>query len=228
MAKKKKDAAAAENAEIMLTCNGVQTIFRDKEDLDQKIKSGYFDPTNILSGLMKDGYCNYGLEVVAGVNSGKKASFDGKTCLFTNDLNNAFRDLRPHMAYIDDLFKINGVTIMRIEDMQQHELTTRFTINGFQIKGTGINEAVVIIGEKYVEEVGDHVSWKSPKITIGEHSHYKWMDNLNAVIRRCREEVQLYHHGKYTKEVAEVKPEVDPSQTSILDVTEDFTAAKVD
>lgn len=229
MAKKQKKAAAADN-EIVLSINGSMLTFQNKEELDKQIEKGTLDPTNILGGTLKDGYCNYALEVVAGINSGKKANFDGKTCLVTNDLTLAFRELRPHMAYIDDLFKINGVHILNIADMQAHELTTRFTILGFQVKGSGVNESVVIIGEKFVEEVGDHVVWKSPKIIIGQHSHYKWIDNLNDVIRRCREEVRLYHHGKYTKEVAEVV-ETNPAQTSLLEndqiQTEDFESAKV-
>lgn len=179
----------------------------------------------IREALIKDDFCNYKYEIVSGKAIGFTHGVVGKGVI-EDDMRNAFARLNVHLAVIDDVYKHSGVQIGDIDSMHNDELALLYTVTGIKIKGGEENEAVILIGNKYLSS-GARMELESPKIAIDSLSSYTWHNELREAVRMVREEVALYHFGKYTPVKVE-EPEEDPKQSKIgFDKEEDEESAEV-
>jgi hypothetical protein len=153
----------------------------------------------ITSAQIKDDFCNYSFDIIKGVGAGQNHSVKGKGLIVDQDMHTAFAKLNVHLAYIDDVFHNNKIEVGDIDTMHGHELTDRYLVTGFIVKGGEENLSVVLQGSKSVDSVMDRIELTSPKISIESTSHYKWYNELQTAIEECREEVLLYNAGKYTQ-----------------------------
>lgn len=145
---------------------------------------------------IKDGFCNYSYQMEGGKADGFIHKVDGKG-IVENDFNNAFQLLNVHLAIIDEVFKHNSIDITNFHAMHAHELTYNYSVTGFKITGGEENEAVILLGNKYLG-TGDRMELKTPKTMLNNHSSYKWYEELLAAVNKCKEEAQRYHDGNYT------------------------------
>lgn len=167
----------------------------------------------VRSADIKDDICNYSLEIIRGKKVGWTANEKGKG-LIEDDLRNAFAKLNVHLAYCDDVFKHNKLDIDDIDTMHTDELAMLYMVTGFKIKGGESNESIILIGNKYLSS-GSRMELESPKISIDNLSSYKWWNELKAAADQCREEVALYHEGKFTAVETEDDEESGLQQTSM-------------
>lgn len=164
----------------------------------------------IIDGAIKDGFCNWGFEIIRGVGIGNKYGAKGKCGLIKDDMKDAFAVLNVHLAYIDDVFKHANNEVQDIDTMHNDELTTLYSVSGFKIQGGDDNESIILIGNKYVSG-GGRISLETPKIALDEGSSYKWYNELKAASDKVREEVALYSEGKYIPVEEDIEEE-DPAQ----------------
>lgn len=151
----------------------------------------------ILSAKLSDGKCEYEYEITQGTGLGDKHKVKGEG-IFMDSLQEAFNKLNVHLAAIDDVFKHSGIEVVNINQHHTDELATNYVISSFAIKGSKENEAVVMVGSKYVGSVGGRMEIKTPRITVDNLSSYKWHAELKAALDLCREEVVLYKEGNCT------------------------------
>jgi len=122
----------------------------------------------IRGATIKDDLCNYDYEIVKGRSRGFTHGVKGKG-IVDDDMKNAFAKLNVHLAVVDDIFKHSGVEITDIDAMHNDELATLYEVSGFKIKGGDENEAIILIGNKYISG-GSRMALESPKITLDELS----------------------------------------------------------
>lgn len=185
---------------------------------------------DITAGAIVDGFCNYSYEHTAGVLKGGQETMKGPG-IVDDDMLNAFSKFRVHMAVIDSAFKHSGIQIGNIDDMHTDEITQDYEVTAFKIFGSKGNESLQLFGNKHVSEAGGRMEMKSPKIPLDNMSSYKWFKELKAVADDARDEVALYHGGKFTA-VKHEEEEVDAEQGNLYaaaggdDDLEDFANAK--
>lgn len=194
---------------------------KEKEQSQQVQK-----PLVIMSASLNDGLCNYSFEIKSGVGEGFTHTVKGKG-IADEDLNRAFFPLNTHLAIIDDIFKHSGIEIDKLSSFYTHELSQRYTVVSFKVIGEEENEQVILIGTKRISCSGNEISIQTPKIPIDVLSSYPWAKALKSVIDSCRDEVELYHGGKYTP-VETNTLSVDENQMNIGHVIDDvdFEVAK--
>lgn len=144
----------------------------------------------ILEASLKDGLCNYVYEITKGTGIGDKHVVKGQG-IYKDELQEAFKKLNVHLAYISDVFKHSKVKDVDINKLHNHDLTYLYTVTGFKIKG----DTVVLIGYFNVS-LGGAFNLESPKITLDNLSSYKWYNELKAAVDTAQEEVALYKEGK--------------------------------
>lgn len=163
----------------------------------------------ILEAKMKDGFCHYKFKVIKGVGLGDKLDVKGAG-LYKDTMPKAFTTLNVHMAVIDDVFKHSGIEIEDIDTLHNDDHALIYHVSGFKIVGDEENESIILSGNKYVS-VGGRVDLDMFKVSITDHSPYKWYNELKVAIEKVCEEVALYREGNYIP----VEPEedkVDPDQ----------------
>lgn len=170
-------------------------------------------PILIVSGAIKDDFCNFSYQVTDGIGLGNDINVKGKGIVM-DDMKDAFQKFNVHMAVIDDCFKHSDIEIADVDTMHDHDLAFLFTCTGFKMKGAGDNESVILVGTKYVSG-GGRIALETPRIYLDEGSSYKWYNELKTAVDRARLEVELYLGGKYIEpETDEEKP--DPAQMTIF------------
>lgn len=167
----------------------------------------------IREARIKDDFCLYQYEEASGKTIGFKHKVDGKG-IIEDDLRNAFARLNVHMAFIDDIFTHSRIKVEDIDTLHNDELTMLYTCTGFKIQGGEENESIILTGNKYLSG-GARMEITTPKIAIDSLSSYKWHNELKTEADKCREEVALYHYGKFTPVQVE-EDEDDPRQGSIF------------
>lgn len=172
----------------------------------------------ITSAAIADDFCNYGFEVLSGVNTGDVNTVKGKG-IIDEDLRDAFQALNVHLAAIDDAFADTDES--DIERLTNDEIAAKYYVTGFKIKGSEDDESIVLIGTKQVSASHDRMSLVSPKVPL-KLSSYKFADQLKEAADKARLEVELYRGGKCT--VPE-EGEENPNQLTIADAN--FEDAKV-
>lgn len=173
----------------------------------QKIKKGAIDIADIINDVARpefiimdakihDDYCHYGYEVTGEIGRGDYHSVKG-TGIVKDDMKNAYQKFNVHMAFIDGVFGHKGIEVEDIDRLHDHEVAFDYTVTGFKIKGSGDNEAIVLIGKKYVNSVKGYIELVTPKIALDSLSSYVWYNELKAAADNARQEVALYKNGKY-------------------------------
>jgi hypothetical protein len=150
----------------------------------------------IMGASLKDEYCNYSYEIIAGVGITNTYSGNGKHVVL-DDMLTAFHAFNVHLAALDSAFKIAGEVVGSMKDVMTHEITLGYRVQGFKIKGTGEHESVSLFGTKYSDVAKGWLSIVTPFIPIDALSFYQWYNELKEVTDQAREEVALYHEGKY-------------------------------
>lgn len=168
----------------------------------------------ITQATIKDDFCNYSFEIIAGVGIGDTHNVKGKAGIIKDTMRTAFSKFNVHLAVIDDAFKNSGIEIEDIDMQHNHDLTLCYNVTGFTIKGGKDNESIVLSGNKYVSSAGGRMELESPKITIDNLGGYKWYNELATAAENAREEVALYKEGNYVP-VKEDIEEPDPKQSKI-------------
>jgi hypothetical protein len=169
----------------------------------------------IKEASLKDDFCNYKFEILRGVGSGDTHSVNGSG-IIEDDMRDAFARLNVHLAAIDDVFKLSGIELENIDNYHNHELTSRYNVTGFKIKGGTENESIILIGSKYVGTAGGRIELATPRIPLDNLSSYQWYNELKEAADNAREEVALYKEGKYTA-VEEDDEKPNPRQLTIGD-----------
>lgn len=189
----------------------------------------------ITASSLKDGFCNYTLEITEGIGVGTTGSFKGSG-LVKEDLVKAFEKLNVHLAALDDVFKHSNIEIEDIDKYHNDELATLYSVSGIIIKGNKENESVILVGNKYVSSAGGRIEIKTPKISVDHLSSYKWYNELKEAIEVIRMETALYKEGKYTPVEVDEDAE-NPQQMKITDMLpkkdetdddDDFNEHKID
>lgn len=170
---------------------------------------------DITAGAIVDGFCNYSYENTAGVLKGGQETMKGPG-IVDDDMLNAFAKFRVHMAVIDSAFKHSGIQIGNIDDMHTDEITQDYEVTAFKIFGSKGNESVQMFGNKHASEAGGRMEVKTLKIPLDNMSSYKWFKELKAVTDDARDEVALYHGGKFTA-VKHEEEDTDAEQGSLYE-----------
>jgi hypothetical protein len=172
---------------------------------------------SIVEASIKDDYCNYKYEILKGVGIGFKHKVEGRG-IIEDDLKDAFNAFDFHLAAVDDVFKHSGTdTDTNIETLKAHELTRLYNATGFKITGGTDAEFIQIIGNKYVSSAAGRIELTTPKVALDNLSSYKWYLELKAAADKAREEVLLYHEGKYTMPAKEEVADKSATQMDIGD-----------
>lgn len=149
----------------------------------------------ITSASIKDDFCNYRYEITRGLGLNDGHDVDGKG-LVLDDLKDAFLKFRVHMAWVDGLFRNRGLEVKDIDAFHDDEFVSHYVITGFKIYGSGDNEAVVLMGNKYCPGFSERMKVTTPRIGMDNLSGYQWYNELKAAADVAREEVALYKEGK--------------------------------
>lgn len=215
MATKKKDKDKNKTVEDMtVTIGGGKPLkVGNIKKLIGATDRGY----EVTAATIKDMLCNYEVTVTGAENHGDKMKVTGSG-IVDKDMLDAMARFNVHLACLDDAFKVAGVEIEDIDKMRGHELTGNYTVTGFKIKGGAGNEGLILIGQKYVSQAGDHMELQTPKIPLSQSSSYTWHNELSDVCELIREEVCLYREGKYTEKEPTEKD--DPDQLNMFDKDE--------
>lgn len=189
-----------------------------------KISEPEVKPLEILSASINDEFCNYSYRILTGPGKGNIHKVEGKGHIISTDMAQAFANLNKHMAVVDDIFVHANVEIEDIDAMNGHDFSFLYIVNGISIKGSEEDESVVLQGRKYVTVSGGNISITTPKIPLTGVGGYEFKENLKAAVDRIREEVELYHNGKYTELEVEEKP--NPKQESLFEGGEEIKSGE--
>lgn len=156
-----------------------------KEDAEKDV------PYSITSAKIAEMKCSYGYEFKEGATAGDKIPTRKGENIIHEDLKKAFEELKPHLAILDDAFKLLP-KIKSFEDKANHELIESYYITGFKVQGTDENIGYVLIGDKTVEHGA--IGFETPKLTSA--SGYPYYSQLREAIEHVRSEVLQYMNGK--------------------------------
>lgn len=206
---------------------------RQKPDVEVSVNGKTIDMTKIArlvakkdyeitGATIKDDFCNYTFKILVGQLEGETGSHNGPL-IISDDLRNAFQRLRVHLAVIDDAFSVVGVE--DIDDERDNQISDRYDVTGFKIKGADENIQVSLIGSKYLSSVSGRMSCATPYILLDAGTDYKWYNELLEDLRTCQTEVAFYKEGKGMRpEEPEEKPKV--RQAKITDADQQQTPEK--
>lgn len=165
----------------------------------------------ITSCILKDSKPTYSFRKLTYPGKGDIDNVKGAAVVHA-DMLKAFKKLNVHMACIDDAFKSADITFESISKVNTHDLTSNYTVTGFKIKGKDEDEKISLVGKKYVS-VGGYEEIETPEVLLASFSAYKWWNELNTAIDKCRQEVEAYRDGKCTPDEEE---EIEnPDQTKL-------------
>lgn len=149
------------------------------------------ETVQIKKATVQADFCSYSYELKDGIGAGDEINRKGSSLVHT-DMLKALGMLDVHLAVIDDGFHHKGIHIDDIDNHHGDEITVLYRVNGFQISGTGENEAVVLFGSKSIS-VGGHIDIKTPKIEFS--GNYQWVNELRVAIDAMIDEVKAYMSG---------------------------------
>lgn len=165
--------------------------FLDENDSEETEKRSY----KITSASIKDDFCNYRYEITKGLGLNDGHDVDGKG-LVLDDLKNAFMKFRVHMANVDGVFRYRGLEVKDIDAYHDDEFVSHYVVTGFKIYGSGDNEAIVLMGNKYCPGFSERMKVTTIRIGMDNLSGYQWYNELKAAADVARNEVALYKEGK--------------------------------
>lgn len=169
-------------------------------------------PFEFISAKIRDGFCDYKYKILIGPGKGNVHSVVGEG-IIDNDLAKAFSKFNAHLAYSDEVFRTAGIEVNNTEEIENNDLTDKYNVTGFIIKGKKENESIILIGTKHSMVLGDHLEMKTSKINITGHTIYQWYNELKEAADLVRFEVEQYHNGKCT--YPEEGESIDANQLTI-------------
>jgi hypothetical protein len=190
------------------------------------------DHFKVTKAVLRDGFCDYAYDVIKGIGAPDDHVVKGRN-LFRDDLQNAFNQLRVHLAVVDNALNIGEAG--NINDYHVDDIANKYEVTGLEIKGLGDNQSIIIIGNKYLGALG-RMDLKTPRISMEASAGYKWYNELTETVELIREEVSLYKEGYYTptetEETKENKKQIkmfgkNDSEEEVMEEEEDLEAAKV-
>lgn len=166
-----------------------------KSNLNLEVKS--MDSTLLITGaFVKNDLCKYFYDIVEGVGAGDSHSVTGKGTV-ESSMYDRLSKLNVHAAVLDDAFKVAEVEIGKnIYAMNGDELTLKYRVTGFRLKGTINNQTIVLIGTKQVAH--GQMNIDTPEVSIDNISGYPYWMELRTAIAKLSEEVVLYKDGNYS------------------------------
>lgn len=150
----------------------------------------------VVEASIKDEYCDYAYEQTSGIGVGRKHKVTGEYIVMV-DMLNAFTRFNVHLATLDDAFKVSGILVDDINAFHNHEITMGYRVTGFKVKGIPDCETISFTGTKYSDTARGYFNITTPFIPIDSLSSYKWYNELKDATDAARQEVALYHEGKY-------------------------------
>lgn len=185
------------------------TIYENNDsfgDDDIEINKRDYEVTN---ATIKDGYCIYDIVYIEGTQKGRNVKVSDRKHIILEDMEQAFATFNRHLAVTDDLFIIGRTEVLDIDKEVDHDYCAMFDTNGFVVKGSEENRSIILSGYKRLS-LGGTISYTSQRIDLDDTSRYKWHNELRLAMDIVREEVALYHEGKYNMLAEDFKPEGDP------------------
>jgi hypothetical protein len=149
---------------------------------------------SITKAALKEEICNYSYEVLQGVGEGATHDVKGPG-LVKDELTEAFVKFNVRLAALDEVFKHSSIEIDDIDKFHVHDLTYKYHVNSFEIKGSSDKESIVLKGYKYTAQ--GQVELKTPKIILDNLAGYKWYNELKTAADEARRQVKKYHEGNY-------------------------------
>lgn len=168
-------------------------VIDELEEILQKADGREF---KIVAASTKDEYCDYVYEQTGGIGIGRTHKVTGEYIVMV-DMINAFNKFNVHLAILDDAFKLSGIEVDDVDKFHGHEITMGYRVNGFKIKGVTDSESISFTGTKYSDTARGYFNITTPFIAIDGLASYKWYNELKSAADLVREEVALYHEGKY-------------------------------
>lgn len=163
----------------------------NKQTIENDDVQEHESPYIITSAKIAEMKCSYGYEFKEGATAGDKIPNRKGENLIHEDLKNAFNELTPHLAILDDAFKLLP-KVKTFEDKAKHNAVDGYYITGFKVQGTDENVGYILIGDKSVEYGA--IGFETPKVTSA--SGYPFYSQLREAIEHVRSEVLLYMDGK--------------------------------
>lgn len=157
----------------------------------------------ITAAAIKDGLLHYTYKVIKGANAGDTHNVKGQG-IVKDSLYEAFAKFNVHLAAIDEVFKHKGIEVRDIDKMHTDELTMKYQVSGFKIKGEEGSEAIILIGSKHTD-LGV-IELETPKVAMDGLSSYKWYNEIATATSNSRNEVELYMNGNFDTPEKEEKP----------------------
>ena len=172
----------------------------------------------ITEAKLKDHTCLYKYEILKGVNAGDVHQVTNTSDKLVEDtLLEAFSKFNVHLACIDDVFKHSGIEIDDVNKFHTHDLTGRYTVTGFKIKGGEEIESIVLSGNKVISSASGRIELDTPKIVLDNLSSYPWYKELIEAAEDAMEEVRQYKEGNFTLKEKPEEPEPDTKTGNLFD-----------
>lgn len=110
------------------------------------------------------------------------------------DLAAAFKGLAIHAAFLGEFIPTKDVANLDSVDVK---LIEPFTVTGFSNTGGEDNPGVMLYAQRRLSS-GKRLGFNTPNIRFAEQgdSAYPFMDDLEAAIKKCEEEMQQFLNGK--------------------------------
>lgn len=169
----------------------------------------------ITEANIVDDFCHYSYEIVRGKHAGDTHSVKGSG-LIKEHLREAFVDFNVHLAILDDAFKLAGIEVTSVSEVENHEITLKYQVTGFKIRGSSSVETIQLIGSKYSQTACGRIPIVTPKIALDSLSHYQWYNELNEAAQKAREYVTQYAEGDFIPVETEEET-FNPNQLTIAD-----------
>lgn len=172
----------------------------------------------ITEANLKDHTCLYKYAILKGVNAGDKHQVTNTSDkLVEESLLEAFSKFNVHLACIDDVFKHSGIEIEDVNKFHTHDLTGRYTVTGFKIKGGEELESIVLSGNKVISSASGRIELDTPKIMLDNLSSYPWYKELIEAAEDAMEEVRQYKEGNFTLKEKPEEPEADTKTGNLFE-----------
>lgn len=166
----------------------------------------------ITAANLKDLFCNYSYDLVAGTGEGDSINRKG-SAIVHDDLKNAFKKLDVHLAVICeeiDPGEITDVEVLEKIDINEEyepgsieEKVCKYRVFGFKC-GDGGEGNVVLEGIKILS-TGDHVSLRTPREDWD--GGYAFLGELRVCIDDAIVEVEQYMNGKAAPKLEQTEME---------------------
>lgn len=168
----------------------------------------------IQAAQIKDAFCNYSYELIAGTGEGDLINRKG-SAIVHDDMRIAFKKLNVHLAVICE--EIEPLAISEIEEYENiepvivyepgslMEKVSKYRVSGFKTGDEG--EGYVILEGVKILSTDEHVSLKTPRVKW--EGNYSFLNELRVCIDDIITEVEAYMNGKAAPKYKQTKMEFE-------------------